>query len=196
MRLGVGTGWNAVEYEALGENFDNRGPRQEEQIALLRELWAHDTIDFRGAWHRVDRAGINPRPARVLPVWFGGQAEAVLRRMARQGDGWIVNLPPKDEARAAVARLHGYLRAEGRDPAAFGIDAQLGQPKERFDLLSKHLEGWRALGATHGSVRTMGGGLLGPAQHIAALQRGRRRLVLCGPEFALEPCSRTALDQL
>ncbi len=176
LRLGVGTGWNAVEYQALSEDFHNRGKRQEEQIALMRDLWANDAIDFRGAWHRVDRAGINPLPGRSIPIWFGGQVEAVLRRMARLGDGWIVNIDPNDKARAAIERLHGYLRAEGRDPAAFGIDAQIGKPAEGPQILRAHAEGWRALGATHASVRTMGAGLSGPAQHIDAL-RGYQELV-------------------
>ena len=171
LRLGVGTGWNAVEYEALGQDFTQRGPREAEQVGLIRDLWTHDAIDFAGTWDRVPHAGINPRPARRIPIWFGGSAEPVLQRMARLGDGWMTNLDPTDDARAALARLRGYCEAEGRDVAAFGIDAQIGQPADGLDTLRAHAAGWRALGATHASVRSMGAGLSGPRPHIKALSQ-------------------------
>ena len=96
LRLGVGIGWNPVEYEALNENFHDRGKRSEEQIDLLRKLWAEPTIDYRGKWHRVDEAGINPLPpARNMPIWLGGHVDATLRRIARIGDGWIMLNTPK-----------------------------------------------------------------------------------------------------
>jgi probable F420-dependent oxidoreductase len=171
LRLGVGTGWNAVEYEALGQSFHDRGRRQEEQIELMRQLWAKDSISFEGKWHRVTRAGINPRPSREIPIWFGGTAEALLRRTARIGDGWIPIMGPNDTARALLDRLRGHLDAEGRDPSAFGIQAQAqvrGGDPERW---ARFAEGWRTLGATHLAIATMNAGLATPDDHIEAARR-------------------------
>lgn len=168
LRLGIGTGWNAVEYEALGESFHDRGRRQEEQVALMRELWEREVIDFEGRWHRVTRAGINPRPGRRIPIWFGGVADVALRRAARIGDGWLPLVPPDERARSAVAKVQGWLRDAGRDPGDFGIEPQAriaGGDPERW---RRHAEAWRKLGATHLSVSTMGANLRAPADHLAA----------------------------
>ena len=168
LRLGVGTGWNAVEYEALGEDFTNRGRRQEEQIRLLRELWSEETTSFEGTWHRVTQAGINPRPAGRIPIWLGGAAEPVLRRAARLADGWFPLLPPDERGQSAVALLRETLEKEGRDPAQFGIEPQArvaGGDPERW---RKQADGWRALGATHISIVTMGAGFEHPDQHLEA----------------------------
>jgi probable F420-dependent oxidoreductase len=114
LRLGVGIGWNRVEYEALGVDFRARGKRQEEQIELIRQLWANDSISFEGRWHRVTRAGINPRPRRRIPIWLGGGADVLLRRAARIGDGWIPggDLVGPYAAAEAAEKLHRYLEAE------------------------------------------------------------------------------------
>jgi probable F420-dependent oxidoreductase len=176
LRLGVGVGWNAVEYEALGESFGNRGRRQEEQVELLRQLWEHDVIDFQGRWHRIQRAGLKPRPTRRIPIWFGGSADATLRRAARLGDGWFPILPPNDASAALVERLRGYLGELGRDPAGFGIEpfAQVrGGDPERW---RKHAEHWRAIGATQLAVVTMNAGLAGVDAHVGALQRWKQAL--------------------
>ncbi|MCZ6707661.1 MAG: LLM class F420-dependent oxidoreductase, partial [Chloroflexi bacterium] len=98
LRLGIGTGWNHVEYEALNENFHNRGKRQEEQVALLRALWADEVVDFEGTWHTVHQAGINPRPKRPIPIWFGGAHPALIDRAARIGDGWMPQVPADEAA--------------------------------------------------------------------------------------------------
>ena len=171
LRVGVGVGWNAVEYEALGESFHDRGRRQQEQVELLRQLWENDVVDFDGRWHRVDRAGLLPRPRRRIPIWFGGTADATLRRAARLGDGWFPILPPNQTTADLVSRLHGYLRDAGRDPASFGIEpfAQVrGGDSERWH---KHAEHWRGLGATHLALATMNAGLVGVDAHVDALQR-------------------------
>jgi probable F420-dependent oxidoreductase len=171
LRLGVGTGWNEVEYEALGQSFHDRGRRQEEQIELMRQLWAHETISFDGKWHRVTRAGIEPRPARPIPIWFGGSADPLLRRVARIGDGWIPAMAPNDTARALVEKLHGYLEAEGRDPSTFPLQGQAqirGGDPERW---ARRAERWGALGATHLAVTTMNAGLAAPDDHIEAARR-------------------------
>ena len=111
LRLGVGIGWNAVEYQGLNEDFSNRGVRLEEQIEVLRAIWSGTAITYQGRWHTIDHAGINPLPAqRPIPIWIGATAETALRRAARLADGWFPQRPPDDMARATIERLHGYLR--------------------------------------------------------------------------------------
>ncbi len=168
----MGTGWNAVEYEALGENFHDRGKRQEEQVALMRELWANDSVDFDGRWHRVDRAGINPRPPRpAIPVWFGGGADALLRRAAKIGDGWMPIVPPDDRAKTMTGALRGYLDDEGRDPSAFGIQAQAQARGGNPERWAQHADAWRELGATHIAIATMGAGFATADEHLEAAVR-------------------------
>src|SRR5712692_2685647 len=118
--LGVGIGWNQVEYQALGMRFTDRGKRIEEQIAVLRALWTQEVVDFTGRWHRIDRAGINPLPLqRPIPVWMGGNAEPAMQRIARIADGYFAQLQPNEAGRAQLERFRGYLRDAGRDPATF-----------------------------------------------------------------------------
>jgi probable F420-dependent oxidoreductase len=171
LRLGVGVGWNPVEFEALGEDFHTRGARIEEQIAVLRALWTQPVVDFHGRWHQITAAGINPLPVqRPIPVWMGGYAENVLRRIGRVADGWLPQRPPDDTARAAVALVRAAAREAGRTEDAVGIQARLsiGQvPEARW---TQHADGWRALGATYLDINTMGAGLASPQDHIAALR--------------------------
>jgi probable F420-dependent oxidoreductase len=123
-RLGVGVGWNEVEFVGLNEDFHNRGRRSEEQVQVMQMLWAEPHVAFKGKWHTIDDAGINPRPASGrIPVWFGGHMDVTLRRTAKWGDGWIMLAhPPGDAARAEFDRLRRYTEEEGRDPAAMGIE--------------------------------------------------------------------------
>ncbi|MEE9279865.1 MAG: LLM class F420-dependent oxidoreductase [Myxococcota bacterium] len=171
LRLGVGVGWNEVEFAALGEEFHNRGRRQEEQIALMRALWDKDAISFDGRWHTVTRAGINPRPARPIPIWFGGSADVVMHRAARIGDGWIPLMGPTDEAKALLGALRSYLQDEGRDPATFGIQAQAQARGGDPDRWSRHAAAWRDLGATHLAIATMNAGFATPDDHIEVIRR-------------------------
>jgi probable F420-dependent oxidoreductase len=124
LRLGIGIGWNYVEYDALGESFQTRGRRVEEQIEVLRKVWTQPLVTHKTAHHVIDNAGINPLPIqRPIPVWFGGAAEPVLRRAARIGDGWMpAGRPPDDRMKVYVDQLHRYLEAAGRDPKQFGVD--------------------------------------------------------------------------
>ncbi len=123
LRLGVGIGWNAVEYECLGEDFHNRGRRIEEQIAVLRALWTQPVVTFEGRWHRIREAGINPLPVqRPIPIWIGGDADPVVRRVARLAEGWFPRMAPGDEARSKLERLHTLICEAGRDPAAVGVE--------------------------------------------------------------------------
>ena len=171
LRLGVGIGWNYVEYEALGERFDNRGRRIEEQIAVLRALWTQELVTFEGRWHRITDAGINPLPVqRPIPIWMGGGAEPVLRRVARLADGWFPLMPP-DDVREALPRLFDYAREAGRDPTAIGIEASVATANRTPDQWVELAETWRSLKATHLLVNTMKGGLASPQAHIDAIRR-------------------------
>ena len=170
-RLGVGSGWNPVEYEALGENFRNRGRRQEEQIELMRRLWAEEVVDFEGEFHKVTAAGISPRPSRPIPVWFGGAAEPQLKRTARIGDGWFPISPPSSEAAAMTERLKGYLREAGRDAEGFPIEPQAQFRGGGPDRWRSHLERWAEIGATAISIATMNAGLDSPDAHIDAVRQ-------------------------
>ena len=132
LRLGIGIGWNAVEYEALGTDFHNRGRRCEEQVALLRALWTERAVTFDGTWHRVTDAGIQPLPVqRPIPLWFGGGDERVLRRIARLADGWMPQFEPDDAGRALLARMQNYAREYGRDPAAIRPERTHGRGSRR-----------------------------------------------------------------
>jgi probable F420-dependent oxidoreductase len=170
-RLGVGTGWNPVEYEALNENFHNRGKRSEEQIAVMRALWTQEIVNFEGRWHTIRHAGLNPLPVqRPIPVWLGGRAEAVVERVGRLADGWFPQFAPDDAGRETLERMRGYARAAGRDPAEIGIEGRISLQGTTPDMRAKEASAWRELGATHLSVNTMRAGLKTPAEHIAEIE--------------------------
>ena len=148
LRLGVGVGWNHVEYGCLGQDWSTRGARQAEQVALMRRLWTEELVTFEGRFHSVVDAGINPLPVqRPIPVWFGGTSEPTLRRAARLGEGWIPILAPGDDAKRKLETLRGHLEGEGRDPADFGIEAWLRMASAEPDKWAAAAAGWRALGA-------------------------------------------------
>jgi len=175
LRLGIGVGWNPVEFEALGENIHTRGKRIEEQLEVMRLLWTRELVTYEGRWHRVPDAGIKPLPVQQpIPVWMGGESEVVLRRAARLADGWITlqTFRPGVAAQQTVDRLHGLVREAGRDPAAFGIEGRVAlaqvPPQER----AKEMAAWRAMrGITHLCVNTMGLGLPSPEEHVRTLER-------------------------
>ncbi len=172
LRLGVGVGWNYVEYEALNEDFHNRGRRIEEQVEVLRKLWCGEVITFEGRWHTISEAGINPLPVqRPIPVWMGGTADVLLRRVARMADGWFPQMRPDDTARDAVSRLRRYAEEAGRDPDSVGIEARITIAGATPDEWARQYEGWQQLGATHVGVNTMGAGLRSVDDHIAAITR-------------------------
>ena len=174
LRLGIGIGWNAVEYEALNENFHDRGKRSEEQIAVLRALWTQEVVDFHGRWHSITHAGINPLPVqRPIPLWLGGRVEAVVERVGRLADGWFPQFAPDDDGRATIGRMHGYARAAGRDPSAIGIEGRISLSDSGPDAWGGLAEAWRGLGATHLSVNTMRAGLSTPDAHISAIRQFR-----------------------
>jgi probable F420-dependent oxidoreductase len=169
-RLGIGLGWNAVEYEALGEDFSSRGRRVEEQVELLRRLWTERSVTYQGRYHRVTGAGLAPLPLqRPIPVWFGVQSDPAYRRAGRLADGWFPQVPPGprlDEARGVV---EGAAREAGRDPRSIGMEGRAswrGSPEE----LAEHTRAWQEAGCTHLSVNTMGAGLRTVDDHLAALE--------------------------
>jgi probable F420-dependent oxidoreductase len=159
LRLGVGVGWNAVEYEALGQDFHTRGARQAEQVTLLRALWTQRLVEFEGRFDRVPDAGIHPLPVqRPIPIWFGGGADATLRRMARLGDGWMANFMPLDELAVRLEMLRELLRAAGRDLETFGVDVRIDMRRTAEAEWPATLARLTELGATHVSLNTMGNG--------------------------------------
>ena len=181
LRLGVGVGWNAVEYQALGEDFRTRGARIEEQIELLRALWREPAISFQGRWHTIEDAGINPLPAqRSIPIWIGGAADVVLRRVARIGDGWFPQMAPNDHARALMESLRSYIREAGRPESAVGIEARLTLSRTPESGWQQFAADWQELGATHLGVNTMGLGFQSLDQHLDALRRVKEALAVAG----------------
>ena len=171
LRLGIGTGWNEVEYEGLGASFRDRGRRQEEQVELLRALWREGSLSFRGKYHTVTQAGINPLPRREIPIWFGGSVDPLLRRAARLGQGWLPIMSPNDAAKEAIDKLKGYLAAEGRRLEGFGIQAQAQYRGGDVDRWRRHRDRWDALGATHLAVATQNAELTKVADHLRAAER-------------------------
>ena len=177
-RLGVGVGWNAVEYEALGQEFTTRGRRLEEQVALLRRLWTERTVTVDGEFDRVSGAGLAPLPVqRPIPVWFGGMSPRAYERMGRLADGWMPMLQPGPELDAARAAIAASADRAGRDPDAIGMEGRVDWRGDRDDVL-RRIESWRATGSTHLSLNTMGAGLGTVDAHLEALAAVAARLPL------------------
>ena len=170
LRLGVGIGWNAVEYEALGESFATRGRRLEEQIALMRRLWTEEVVTFAGNEHVVTEAGLNPMPVqRPIPVWIGATADVAVARAARIADGWF----PQGRADALAQKITDFRRQveeAGRRPGDVGIDARMSLKSVPEAEWPAEIEAWRELGATHLAVESMGMGL-SPDEHIRVVER-------------------------
>jgi probable F420-dependent oxidoreductase len=170
LRLGVGLGWNAVEYEALGANKNNRGKRSEEQVEVLRRLWTEDSVTFDGRYHRLTGVGLAPMPVqRPIPVWFAAASDPGYERAGRLGDGWFPMLEPGPDLDYARAQVDKAAIAAGRDPAAIGMEAQIswtGDP----DAVVAGLHAWAQAGATHVSINTMGAGLGSVDEHLAVLE--------------------------
>lgn len=176
-RLGLGIGWNPVEYEALGEDFSNRGRRFEEQIELMRRLWTEPVIDFAGRWHNVIAAGLNPLPVqRPIPIWIGGSAERALRRTARLADGYFPQRPLEGGWPATLERMREWVEEAGRDWPSFGIEQRINVADGTPDEWRQTADEWQDLGATHLSLVTTGGGLEGPRAHVERLREAKEAL--------------------
>lgn len=175
LRLGVGLGWNEVEYVALNENFHNRGKRAEEQVQVLQKLWAEPLVTFEGRWHHISDAGLNPLPLkRKIPIWFGGHHENVLQRVARLGDGWMPNFRVAADTAPHLETLDKFLAKEGRARKDIGVEARLHYK----DAASweETLTAWTSAGATHITINTMGAGLDTPVKHIEAIKKAAKQL--------------------
>ena len=179
LRLGIGVGWNAVEFEALNETFDNRGRRSAEQIAVLRALWTQPVVDFRGEFHRISHAGLNPMPIqRPIPIWFGVGSreqpvppEAALRRIGRLADGWSPNFAPDGKGRELVERVHRYAREAGRDPAALPLEGRIRLAGQDPEGWARQVEAWKSLGATSIIAEPRNAGLKFPDGHLDVVRR-------------------------
>jgi probable F420-dependent oxidoreductase len=182
-RLGIGVGWNAVEYEALGKDFGNRGRRSEEQIALMRRLWTETSVTFEGEHERVIGAGLAPMPVqRPIPVWLGGSSERAYRRAGRIADGWFPQVPPGERLDEAKAMVEQSARDAGRDLSELGMEGRISWSAGGVDTIVDHAGRWRNAGATHIAVNTMGAGFGGSVdKHLDALARSAEALGLTRP---------------
>ena len=168
-KLGIGVGWNELEYVGLNETFDNRGRRQEEQVDVMRKLWSEDSLDYTGEYHRIDKASINPRPSKTIPIWFGGSAPALLDRVARLGDGWIPLMGANDKAKACIDTIKQTREAAGLSFDNFGIQAQAQYAGGSPERWRKHAEAWRGMGCTHLAVATHNAGPTNVDGHLARI---------------------------
>jgi probable F420-dependent oxidoreductase len=148
LRLGIGVGWNHVEYEALGADWKTRGARQAEQVEVLRRLWCEDLVSFNGRFHNLREVSIVPPPVqRPIPIWFGGSSDAAVQRAARLGDGWMPIMTPDAEGEQKLAALRELIKSFGRDPAKFGIEGWLRMRDPDPQRWAEAASGWRRLGA-------------------------------------------------
>ncbi len=170
-RIGVGVGWNAVEYAALGQPFAARGPRCDEQIGLLRRLWSELAVTFEGHFDRIDHAGIVPLPVqRPIPVWIGGDSPAAERRAATLGDGWLPHGDPDGVLAERIGRVRSLALSAGRDPDAIGIEGRASLASAGLDGLNRSVAHWRAMPwITHLGIDLLGAGIATAAGHIGAL---------------------------
>jgi probable F420-dependent oxidoreductase len=179
VRLGVGVGWNAVEFEALNETFENRGRRSAEQVLVLRKLWTEQVVDFRGEFHRISHAGINPMPIqRPIPIWFGvgsrdrpAPPDAALRRIAKLADGWSPNFSPDEKGQALIARVYQYAREAGRDRAGLPLEGRIRLTGQEPAGWAEQVAAWQAVGATHVIAEPRGAKLTFPHGHLDLLAR-------------------------
>lgn len=171
LRLGIGTGWNKIEYEALNEDFHTRGKRQSEQVDLLRKLWREDSLTYAGKFHTVSAASINPRPRASIPIWFGGSAPALLKRCGELGDGWIPLMGPTPAAAEALQAIKTHRTAAGLSMDGFGVQAQAQAAGGDPDRWASHAQKWQAIGATHLAIATHNAGLGGVDAHLRTAAR-------------------------
>ncbi|MFN3231700.1 MAG: LLM class F420-dependent oxidoreductase [Alphaproteobacteria bacterium] len=181
LRIGVGTGWNYVEYDALGQDFSKRGKRVDEQIGFLRRLWTEPLVTFEGEFDSIDRGNINPRPKRQIPIWIGGFSEPAFRRGGAVGDGFIFAGPLEGNGGAVGGVLDGWERVKhhlaenGRSVAGFGADYVMTGANS-LDAAIDAIKRWEDAGGTHASVVTMGMGLSTTEAHLDYINEVKNRL--------------------
>jgi len=173
LRLGVGTGWNKVEYTALNENFHNRGKRQAEQVELMRKLWTSDVFDYQGEYHTIENASINPRPTQPVPIWFGGSAPALLERCAKLGDGFMPLGGANDKSAAILAEIRRIREGAGLSMDGFGVQSQAQWAGGNPERWRAHASTWKEIGATHLAVATHQAELTDVDGHLARIAEYR-----------------------
>lgn len=189
LRLGIGTGWNHVEYEALGRNFKDRGRMFDEQIDVLRQLWTERAVTVATDRHTITDAGIYPLPVQSpIPLWLGGggvhpitgwaHVDKVLHRIATKADGWLPTFDPDEEGAGVVEKFREIARDVGRDLSGFGIEALLLASRDR-DWIT-HIRAWEGLGATHICCSSMVDDVAGVDGNLERLAEVRASLVEAG----------------
>ncbi len=169
-RLGLGIGWNKVEYDALGVPFEKRGAILEEQIAVLRALWTERSVTVHGRFHDIESAGLAPLPVqRPIPIWIGAYAPAALRRVGRVADGWFPQARPGGGLEKSLETIREGAAEAGRDMSQFQFEGRIEYGTRDHDTMAEHARRWREAGASHLSINTMHAGLEGVDAHIAAL---------------------------
>jgi probable F420-dependent oxidoreductase len=169
-RFGVGLGWNAVEYDALGKNFSDRGRRVESQVELLRRLWTEPSVTYDADGERVTGAGLAPLPVqRPIPIWFGAASPRAYERAGRLGDGWFPLVPPGPKLDQARTLVEAAAVAAGRDPGTLGLEGRVSWGPGGVAGVADHADRWRNIGASHLSVNTMGAGLGSVDAHLEVL---------------------------
>lgn len=177
LRLGLGIGWNKVEYDALGQDFSSRGRRQEEQIGLLKRLWTERTVSHEGRFDHIEGAGLAPLPVqRPIPIWLGGKSAAAYQRAGRWAEGWFPQVAPGPDLEEARRIIGDEAEASGRDPASVGMEGRVTHGAGGVADLVRHVEKWIGAGATHLGVNTMGSGLADLDAHLTILEELRQRL--------------------
>jgi probable F420-dependent oxidoreductase len=175
LRLGVGIGWNPIEFEALGTDFHNRARRFEDQIKVMRKLWTERVASHKTRYHVIPKAGLNPLPVqRPIPIWIGAAAEAAVQRAARIADGYLPLRPLEGGWEATMDKVHRWLEEAGRDPKSFGVEGRLDASKGTPDDWRQTVEMWRKFGASHLSVGT--GGVGNVDAHLQRLREVRQVL--------------------
>jgi len=181
-RLGVGIGWNPVEYQALNMSFGDRGRRSEEQIEVMRRLWTERSVTFEGRDHLIEGAGLAPLPVqRPIPVWIGGSSPRAYERIGRVADGWFPQVAPGPRLDEALQIVAAAARGAGRDPSSLGIEGRVNWGDGGAETVAHHAAKWQASGATHLTVNTMGAGLATVDDHIAALALAAESLGVARP---------------
>lgn len=172
LHLGVGTGWNYVEYDALGETFGSRGPRLTEQLNVLRKLWTGAPVTFSGDFHQIDRAAIVPAPESLIPILCGGASEPAFRRAAAHADGFIFAGPYAELALPSWLRTRELLESSGRPIENFRAQyTVMGMQLEGLPIpeLVRTVRAWEDNGGTHATVGTIGMGFSSVGEHLAHL---------------------------
>jgi len=172
LRLGVGLGWNEIEYQGMGADFHNRGQRVEEQVEVLKALWTQPLVTCQGRWHTLPDVGLNPLPTqRPIPIWFGGHHDNVLRRVATLGDGWLPNYHRAEDAKPSLEKLAAYIEEAGRDRSEIGVESRLYHRDGDPSKWRATIESWEAVGVTHITFNTMDCGFENPAAHMEAIRK-------------------------